>query len=58
MPFAQPLIRFDTKNVIPQWQMDMARYTNRMAILKSVDFKDYTPRRGFKCAEYFKNEVI
>jgi hypothetical protein len=58
MPFAQPLMRFDTNSVIPQWQMDMARYTNRRAILKSVDFKDYTPRRGFKCAEYFKNNVI
>jgi hypothetical protein len=54
MPFAQPLMRFDRKTDIPQWQLDMARYTNRMAILKSIDFKDYRPRRGFKCAEYFK----
>jgi hypothetical protein len=53
-PFAQPFIRFDGKAEIPQWQQDMARYVNRKAILKSVDFKDYRPRRGFKCAEYFK----
>jgi hypothetical protein len=54
IPFAQPYIRFDGKTKIPQWQYDMARYTNRTAILKSVDFKDYRPRRGFRCAEYFK----
>ena len=56
-PFAQPFRRFDGKSKIPQWQYDMARYANRKAILKSVDFKDYRPRRGFKCAEYFKNDV-
>jgi hypothetical protein len=56
-PFAQPFIRFDGKSKIPQWQLDMARYTNRAAIIKSVDFKEYRPRRNFKCAEYFKNEM-
>ena len=55
IPFAQPFIRYDGKTEIPQWQYDMARYTNRTAILKSIDFKDFRPRRGFKCAEYFKN---
>jgi hypothetical protein len=54
IPFAQPLMRFTDKTNIPQWQVDMARYTNRPAILKSIDFKDYRPRRGVKCAEYFK----
>jgi len=54
-PFAQPFRRFDGKSKIPQWQYDMARYTNRSAIFKSVDFKDYRPRNGFKCAEYFQN---
>jgi hypothetical protein len=57
-PFAQPFIQHDAKNVIPQWQFDMARYTNRTHILRSVDFKEYSPRRGFKCAEYFKNDII
>jgi hypothetical protein len=53
-PFAQPYISFDRKPEIPQWQLDMAHYTNRMAILKTVDFKDFKPRRNFRCAEYFK----
>ena len=52
-PFAQPFIRFDSKSVIPQWQIDMAQYTNRTRILKSIDFKDFIPRRGFKCSYYF-----
>ena len=52
-PFAQPFIRFDAKSKIPQWQLDMARYTNHTAIMKSVDFKDFRPRRGFKCVGYF-----
>jgi hypothetical protein len=54
VPFAQPLMRFDGKTNIPQWQLDMARYINRPAILKSIEFKDYRPRRGFKCTGYFK----
>jgi len=55
IPFAQPFMSFDKKSSIPQWQLDMAHYTNRIPILKSVDFKDFRPRRGFKCVEYFKN---
>jgi hypothetical protein len=54
--FSQPFISFDGKNIIPQWQHDMARYTNRPAILKSIDFMDYRTRRGIKCSEYFKPE--
>ena len=55
-PFAQPFRRFDANSKIPQWQYDMARYVNRTAIFKTVDFKDYRPRHDFKCAEYFKNQ--
>jgi hypothetical protein len=57
-PFAQPLMRFDQKTVVPQWKLDMAHYTNRIPILKTVDFKDFRPRRGFKCAEYFTNKTL
>jgi len=55
IPFAQPFRRLDVNSKIPQWQCDMARYTNRTAILKSIDFKEFRPRHGFKCAEYFQN---
>lgn len=37
----------------PKWQFDMARWADRKEIYKSCDFKDYEPRKGFKCKEYF-----
>ncbi|MDR1056471.1 MAG: radical SAM protein [Prevotellaceae bacterium] len=53
MPFAQPYRDFTPKQIIPHWQRDMARWCNDKAILKSCDFKDYRPRKGFCCKEYF-----
>jgi hypothetical protein len=55
MPFAQPYRDFTPKQIIPQWQTDMARWCNDKAILGSCDFKDYNPRRGFYCKEYFNS---
>lgn len=53
-PHCQPYRDFsDPKQVIPQWQKDMARWSNRRWLYKSCDFKDYEPRKGFKCSEYF-----
>ena len=53
MPFAQPYRDFTPKQIIPQWQLDMARWCNDKAILATCDFKDYNPRKGFYCREYF-----
>ena len=53
LPFAQPYIDFDGKRQPPQWQKDMARWCNRRELLKSTSFKDFSPRNGFKCGEYF-----
>lgn len=51
---AQPYRELDNpKQVLPQWQKDMARWANRKEIFKTVDFKDYVPRKGFICNEYF-----
>ncbi|MDR0692558.1 MAG: radical SAM protein [Prevotellaceae bacterium] len=54
MPFAQPYRDFTPKQVIPQWQLDMARWANDKAILRSCDFKEYRPRKGFCCKTYFQ----
>lgn len=51
--FAQPYRDFTPNQVIPQWQHDMARYTNVKSIYKSIDFKQYSPRKDFVCAQYF-----
>lgn len=40
-PFGQPYRDFNKKNVIPQWQKDMARWMNCKWIYKTVEFKDY-----------------
>lgn len=52
---AQPFRDVDNpKQVIPQWQKDMARWAMRREIYAVSEFKDYEPRKGFKCIEYFK----
>lgn len=52
---SQPMLDFtNTKQNIPQWQKDMARWSNRRELWKSMDFKDYMPRKGFVCRKYFE----
>ena len=52
---AQPYRDFNNPNqIIPQWQKDMARLAMRREIYATCDFKDYEPRKGFKCKEYLK----
>ena len=54
-PYAQPFRRLDGKpENIPQWQKDMARWCNRRELYKLMEFRDYAPRKGFTCKEYFK----
>lgn len=51
----QPFRDFNNpRQVIPQWQKDMARWANRKELYTSFDFKDFQPRKGFICSEYFK----
>lgn len=51
---AQPFRDIDNpRQIIPQWQNDMARWAMRREIYTQCDFKDYEPRKGFKCREYF-----
>lgn len=49
----QPYRDFRTKNSIPQWQKDFARWGNRKELFRSTDFKDYEARKGFLCSSYF-----
>lgn len=51
---AQPFRDINNPNqIIPQWQLDLARWSMRREIYKRCDFKDYEPRKGFLCREYF-----
>lgn len=53
-PHGQPYRDFGNKGqVIPQWQKDMAHWMNKHNVYFAVDFKDFEPRKGFKCKEYY-----
>lgn len=52
-PYAQPYRDPDNPaRPIPQWQKDMAAWTNKKMIFETTDFKDFKPRKGFRCKEY------
>lgn len=54
-PYAQPYRDPNNPNhVIPQWQKDMANWVNKHQIFQITDFLNFEPRKGFKCAKYFK----
>ena len=53
-PFVQPYRDFENKRVPTQYEKDLARWCNNKFLYKSCDFKDYEPRKGFKCKEYLK----
>lgn len=56
MPFSQPYRDPDNpKHQPPQWQKDMARWALRRQLFLQTEFKDYEPRKGFKCKEYFND---
>lgn len=47
---AQPMREFDNPHqIIPQWQKDMARWADRKELYRSIDFKEFQPRKGFTC---------
>lgn len=51
---AQPFRDIDNpRQIIPQWQKDMARWAMRRELYTTCDFKEFEPRKGFKCNEYF-----
>jgi hypothetical protein len=51
---AQPFRDFNNpRQVIPQWQRDMARWAMRRELWTTCDFKEFEPRKGFKCKEHF-----
>lgn len=49
-PYRDPL---NPNHEIPQWQKDMAGWCNKRMVFVTSDFKDFEPRKNFKCKEYF-----
>lgn len=55
LPHCQPFRDLNNPHqIIPQWHKDMAHWADRKEIYMSCDFKDFSPRKGFLCKEYFK----
>ena len=54
-PYSQPYRDPDNPHhAIPQWQKDMAQWCNKHQIFQLSEFKEFSPRKGFKCIEYFQ----
>lgn len=54
MPYCQPFRDVDNpRQIIPQWQQDMAQWADKKEYYMSCEFKDFSPRKGFKCRGYF-----
>lgn len=55
LPHAQPYRDLNNPHqIIPQWQKDLAGWADKKWVFRSCEFKDFIPRKGFKCSEYFK----
>lgn len=53
--FAQPYRDPDNPHrPIPQWQKDMAQWCNKKQYFTQFTFEEFSPRKGFRCAEYLK----
>lgn len=50
-PYRDPL---NPNHTIPEWQKDMARWCNKRMIFCTTDFKDFEPRKNFRCEQYIK----
>lgn len=57
-PYAQPYRNPDKRNNPPQWQKDIANWTNKKQIFWLTEFENFEPRKGFKCKEYFKTKNL
>ena len=57
-PFVMPFRDYEDKRIVPQYEKDLASWVNKKQRFKSFDFKDYRPRKNFKCSEYFKNSNV
>lgn len=53
-PYVMPYRDFGNKTRPSQYAKDLAQYVNKSMLFKSCSFKDFSPRKGFRCAEYFK----
>ncbi len=56
-PFVQPYRDYHNKRIPTQYEKDFASWVNKKERFKSFSFKDFEPRKGFKCGIYLKNKI-
>lgn len=55
LPHCQPFRDINNpRQIIPQWQKDLAGWADKKQVFRACEFKDFEPRKGFRCKEYFK----
>lgn len=55
LPHCQPYRDLNNPHqTIPQWQKDLAGWADKKWIFRTCEFKDFEPRKGFKCKAYFE----
>lgn len=52
-PYAQPYRDPNSINSPTQWQKDMAQWVNKRMLFSKIPFRDFRPRKGFTCSNYF-----
>lgn len=55
-PYVMPYRDFDNKIRPSQYAKDLAQYVNKPMLFKSCSFKDFSPRKGFRCEAYFQTD--
>lgn len=56
-PFVLPYRDFNNEREPSQYEKDLARWANKQWLFKSCDFADFSPRKGFRCKEYFTDLI-
>ena len=56
LPFVMIYRDPNNRNEISQYHKDLARWCNRPELFKTMDFKDFSPRKNFKCENYLNEK--
>lgn len=55
LPYAQPYRDVNNPHhIVPQWQKDLAGWADKKQVFRTCEFKDFEPRKGFRCRQYFE----
>ena len=54
LPHAQPYRDVNNPHhIVPQSQKDLAGWADKKQVFRTCEFKDFEPRKGFRCRQYF-----